>query len=81
MLGPFRGSRATTRRVLPTFALDRAKTLWWEGLSASAPSAGNAQARLAFGKYLDVFDVTEKATVASIERAKQQKDKKSSKKK
>lgn len=40
-----------------------------------------SQGRLFLGKYLDTFDVTEKATVASIERAKQKKDKQSSKKK
>jgi hypothetical protein len=36
----------------------------------SASSAYNAQTRLLFGKYLTVFDVTEKATVATAERAK-----------
>lgn len=36
-------------------------------------SAYNAQIRLLLGKYLDKFDVTEKATQGSIERAKQRK--------
>lgn len=37
----------------------------------SATSAFNAQTRLFLGKYLTVFDVTEKATVATAARAKQ----------
>ena len=39
----------------------------------SAMAAFNAQTHLLFGKYLDKFDVTEKATAASVERAKRQK--------
>lgn len=39
----------------------------------SSLSAFNAQTHLLFGKYLDKFDVTEKATLASQERAKRQK--------
>ncbi len=39
----------------------------------SASSAYNAQTRLLAGKYLDKFDVTEKATHTTIARAKQQK--------
>jgi len=39
----------------------------------SALAAFNAQTHLLLGKYLTKFDVTEKATLASIARAKQQK--------
>jgi hypothetical protein len=39
----------------------------------SAASAFNAQTHLLLGKYLDKFDVTEKATHASVARAKQAK--------
>ena len=43
----------------------------------SALSALNAQTRLAAGKYLDKFDVTDKATHRSVARAKQRKSKNS----
>ena len=39
----------------------------------SSAAAYNAQTRLLIGKYLDVFDVTEKATQVSIEKAKEKK--------
>ena len=39
----------------------------------SAIASFNAQTHLAFGRYLDRFDVTEKATLASQERAKREK--------
>jgi hypothetical protein len=39
----------------------------------SAASAFNAQTHLFLGKYLDKFDVTEKATHQSVARAKQAK--------
>ncbi len=39
----------------------------------NALAAFYSQTRLAFGRYLDKFDVTEKATVASVQRAKRQK--------
>lgn len=41
----------------------------------SSAAAYNAQTRLLLGKYLDVFDVTEKATQASIKKAKDTKQK------
>ena len=37
----------------------------------SASAAFNSQTRLLFGKYLTVFDVTEKATLSTVEKAKQ----------
>lgn len=37
----------------------------------SSASAYNSQTRLFLGKYLDVFEVTEKATVVSVQKAKQ----------
>jgi len=42
----------------------------------SSLASYNAQTHLALGRYLDKFDVTEKATLASREKAKQQKKKK-----
>lgn len=39
----------------------------------SSMAAFNAQTRLLFGRYLDKFDVTEKATAASVARAKRRK--------
>lgn len=42
----------------------------------SAASAYNSQTHLLLGKYLNVFDVTEKATVATAARAKQQRKQK-----
>ena len=41
----------------------------------SASSAFNSQTRLLLGKYLTVFDVTEKATVATAKRAKRLREK------
>ena len=41
----------------------------------SAASALNAQGHLLFGKYLDKFDVTEKATVKEIKQAQKAKAK------
>ncbi|NCU38005.1 glycosyltransferase family 2 protein [Candidatus Saccharibacteria bacterium] len=46
----------------------------------SSLASFNAQTHLALGKYLDTFDVTEKATLASQEKARQQKRKKHAKK-
>jgi len=43
-------------------------------IAYSAASAFNAQTHLLLGKYLDKFDVTEKATVASVIRARKAKD-------
>lgn len=60
----------------------RRRTLWmllqWclmpvTAIVYSAASAFNAQTHLLLGKYLDKFDVTEKATVASVERARAKK--------
>ncbi len=60
----------------------RRRTLWmllqWglmpvTAIVYSAASAFNAQTHLLLGKYLDKFDVTEKATAASVERARQEK--------
>lgn len=60
----------------------RRRTLWmllqWclmpvTAIVYSAASAFNAQTHLFLGKYLDKFDVTEKATVASVERARAKK--------
>jgi uncharacterized membrane protein len=60
----------------------RRRTLWmllqWclmpvTAIVYSAASAFNAQTRLLFGKYLDKFDVTEKATHASVARARAKK--------
>lgn len=43
-------------------------------LAYNAASAFNAQTHLFFGKYLDKFDVTEKATVADIDNRKRKKE-------
>lgn len=60
----------------------RRRTLWmllqWclmpvTAIAYSAASAFNAQTHLLLGKYLDKFDVTEKATVASVARARAKK--------
>lgn len=60
----------------------RRRTLWmilqWSlmpftAVAYSAAAALNAQTHLLFGKYLDKFDVTEKATHASVARAKRAK--------
>ena len=42
-------------------------------IAYSASSALYSQGRLLFGKYLDKFDVTEKATIKDVDRAKQEK--------
>jgi len=73
-----------TFRMLPArpARYKRRRTVWmvlqWvlmpvTAICYSAASAFYSQTRLLLGRYLDVFDVTDKATVVSIEKAKQQK--------
>jgi hypothetical protein len=46
----------------------------------NAAAALYSQARLATGRYLDKFDVTEKATLESVENAKKARERKKTKK-
>lgn len=59
--------RRTVFMVLQWFLMPITSILY------SSLAAYNAQTHLMFGKYLDKFDVTDKATVASVARAKQAK--------